>query len=500
MTNTVRIKRRTGGAAGAPTSLLNGELAYNETDGILYYGFGIASGVIAASIIAIAGPGLDSNFVDKTTTQSIAGAKTFTTSIAVPTVVGSDNSTNAASTAWVRGYAQPLSTALTNIAAVVTPGSLTLTATNTYTTRVLATGSASRITVTNGDGVAGNPTVDLATSGIGAGTYSKITVDTYGRATVGAQIATGDVTTALGFTPENVANKGAANGYAGLDGTGKVPTSQLPTSVTGGMNYQGTWNASTNTPTFVSGTGTKGYFYKVTTAGTTSIDGISQWNIGDSIVFDGTVWDKIDGISSEVISVAGRSGAVVLSNTDISGLGTMSTQNSSAVNITGGTVAASTISGNITGNAANVTGTVAVANGGTGAVTLTGYVKGAGTTPLTAVANIPNTDITGLGTMSTQSSGAVNITGGTIAASTISGNIAGNAANVTGTVAVGNGGTGAVTLTGYIKGTGTTPVTASTTIPNTDISGLGTMSTQNAAAVAITGGTIDGITFDGGSF
>jgi hypothetical protein len=59
------------------------------------------------------------------------------------------------------------------------------------------------------------------------------------------------------------------------------------------------------------------------------------------------------------------------------------------------TVAGSKVTGNITGNAANVTGTVAVANGGTGATTLTGYVKGAGTNALTASATIPVADVTG---------------------------------------------------------------------------------------------------------
>lgn len=68
------------------------------------------------------------------------------------------------------------------------------------------------------------------------------------------------------------------------------------------------------------------------------------------------------------------------------------------------------------------------------------------------------------------------------------------------TIGVQYGGTGATTLTGYVKGSGTSALTASATIPNTDISGLGTMSTQNANNVAITGGTIDGITLDGGSY
>lgn len=82
-----------------------------------------------------------------------------------------------------------------------------------------------------------------------------------------------------------------------------------------------------------------------------------------------------------------------------------------------------------------------------------------------------------------------------------------NNSNWSGTaLSVGNGGTGAATLTGYVKGAGTAAMTASATIPNTDITGLGTMSTQNAGSVAITGGSItnlatfDGITIDGGTF
>jgi hypothetical protein len=63
-----------------------------------------------------------------------------------------------------------------------------------------------------------------------------------------------------------------------------------------------------------------------------------------------------------------------------------------------------------------------------------------------------------------------------------------------GTLIVANGGTGATSLTGYVYGNGTSAMTASTTIPNTDITGLGTMSTQNANAVAITGGAINGTT------
>jgi hypothetical protein len=112
---------------------------------------------------------------------------------------------------------------------------------------------------------------------------------------------------------------GAASGIATLDGGGKLTTAQIPASLVGAVQYQGTWNASTNSPALVSSTGAKGQYYKVSVAGATTIDTISQWNVGDTIIFDGTTWDKIDGLSSEVITVAGRFGAVVLAVADVSG-------------------------------------------------------------------------------------------------------------------------------------------------------------------------------------
>jgi predicted heme/steroid binding protein len=85
----------------------------------------------------------------------------------------------------------------------------------------------------------------------------------------------------------------------------------------GGLQYQGTWNASTNTPTITSGVGTDGYFYIVSVAGNTTIDGISGWQVGDWIVFHGSAWQKVDNTES-VTSVNGFTGAVNLTTSNIS--------------------------------------------------------------------------------------------------------------------------------------------------------------------------------------
>jgi hypothetical protein len=133
-----------------------------------------------------------------------------------------------------------------------------------------------------------------------------------------AEADVASLTTDLAAT-EKTANKGAASGYASLDGTGHVPLAQIPPGIAGALQYQGTWNATTNSPALANGVGTQGFFYKVATAGATVIDGNGPWNVGDLILFDGTVWDKIDNYEA-VTSVAGRTGAIVLTEADIASL------------------------------------------------------------------------------------------------------------------------------------------------------------------------------------
>ena len=105
---------------------------------------------------------------------------------------------------------------------------------------------------------------------------------------------------------------GVANGIASLDSTGRIPYSQLPESA---MEYKGTWNANTNTPTLVSGEGVNGDFYVVSVAGTwNNID----WAVGDRVLFDDVTaheWVRLP--AGEVQSVNGKVGAVELEAEDI---------------------------------------------------------------------------------------------------------------------------------------------------------------------------------------
>jgi hypothetical protein len=84
----------------------------------------------------------------------------------------------------------------------------------------------------------------------------------------------------------------------------------------GSTIYQGVWNASTNTPTLASGVGTNGYYYIVNVAGSTNLDGITDWKIGDWAIFNGGVWQKVDNTES-VTSVNGFTGAVSLTTDNI---------------------------------------------------------------------------------------------------------------------------------------------------------------------------------------
>jgi len=101
--------------------------------------------------------------------------------------------------------------------------------------------------------------------------------------------------------------KNMANGYAGLDNDGKLPSGLLPDNLLGNLRYNGVYDASSNTPTLPEASSSAGSYYIVNIAG--SYSGI-PYNVGDWIVSDGTFWSKVDN-SDSVTTVFGRNGNVV---------------------------------------------------------------------------------------------------------------------------------------------------------------------------------------------
>ena len=157
-------------------------------------------------------------------------------------------------------------------------------------------------------------TVPVANGGTGAATLTGyVKGNGTSNMTASSTIPNTDVT---GLGTASTKDAGVANGVATLDGSGTVPISQLPSAVLGALSYQGTWNASTNTPTLTSSVGTKGYYYVVNVAGSTNLNGITDWQVGDWAVYNGTAWQKIDNTDA-VTSVNGYTGTVVLNAADV---------------------------------------------------------------------------------------------------------------------------------------------------------------------------------------
>ena len=149
-------------------------------------------------------------------------------------------------------------------------------------------------------------------------------------------------------------------------------------AVSGGLSYQGTWNASTNTPTLTSSTGTSNYYYVVSVSGSTNLNGITDWVTGDWVIYNGTAWQKIDQ-TNLVTSVNGNTGAVVLTASSVGALDTItSTDGSVTVSGTGTTrdlsVAVASSTYNVLVQVRNTTGatltkgTVVYMSGATGQI------------------------------------------------------------------------------------------------------------------------------------
>jgi hypothetical protein len=334
MANTLRIKRRVSGAAGAPSGLKNAELAFNEVDGILYYGKGTDGNGDATTIPAIAGDGA---FVSLTGTQTISGAKTFSGTLGL-------------AGATIDGFS--------TTGAVTIGGDLTVNGTTTTINSTTVTTDDKNIVL-----------ADTASPSDAAADGGGITL----RGTTDKTWNWVDATDA--WTSSEHINLASGKSYY-IDGSSVLSSTTLGTGVTGssltsvGTIGTGTWQGTTIGVAY-GGTGqtsytdgqllignTAGGLSKATlTAGT----GVTITNGNGSITINstGTTYTAGDGLdeAAGVFSVDLKAnGGLVIESTEL------------AVDL----------------GASSITGTLAVGDGGTGVTTLTGLVKGNGTSAFSA--------------------------------------------------------------------------------------------------------------------
>jgi hypothetical protein len=84
--------------------------------------------------------------------------------------------------------------------------------------------------------------------------------------------------------------KGNIDGIASLDSFGQIPINQFPLN---GLTLKGTWNASLNNPIIIDNSGNTGEYYVISVDGSSNIQGETNWNINDWIIFGNKGWEKI---------------------------------------------------------------------------------------------------------------------------------------------------------------------------------------------------------------
>lgn len=159
--------------------------------------------------------------------------------------------------------------------------------------------------------------------------------------------------------------KGIPNGVAPLDASGLVPLEHLNVS---GLTFAGAWNAATNTPTLLDGTGTVGMFYKVSAPGTYNFgNGEYVFSEGDWVMYAAGVWQRI-GVHEAVTSVNGKTGMITLTAADVGALPSDYSSPVASVNGKTGTVVLT--AADVGALPSGYTAPVTSVNGKSGAVTI----------------------------------------------------------------------------------------------------------------------------------
>ena len=256
--------------------------------------------------------------------------------------------------------------------------------------------------------VYGNNPYNIWTNGVkrvtvdGSGNVTVTGTVTASPATLDTQLATLGQVKGITDFKINLTEKGANNGLATLDLSGKVPLSQLPS---GSDINKGTWNASTNSPVLADGTGSAGWYYYVSAAGTQNLgSGSVSYMIGDRVNYNGSIWQRIPNYQS-VSSVNGQTGIVSLSTSNILESGNLYYTESrvsanTAVAANTAKVSNATHTGDVTGSTALTLATVNsnVGTFGNASNSTTQTVNAKGLT--TAISNVPiqiaESQVTGL--------------------------------------------------------------------------------------------------------
>ena len=323
------------------------------------------------------------------------------------------------------------------------------------------------------------------------------------------------VTVAIASTGVSANTYGSASVIPQITVNAQGQITSVTNVSTNAPSYQGTWNASTNTPTLTSSVGTQGYYYVVSTAGTTSLNGVANWSVGDWAIFSGGVWEKIPGSNSESFT------SLTTVNLAVTGLTGYMYANGSGNVTASTTIPTSSLSGTVS-LTTQVSGTLPVANGGTGVTASTGAnsvvlrdsnsnvtgnilfsgftnVTAAGTTTTLTASSTPNWVITGSGGQTFQLPNATTLTTGIIYSfnnNQTSGALTINNASGTLVVSVPSGGYVVLTLLTNAVSAGTwdyhfqAPSNVSWSTNTFSYSGSMTSATWNGVAIgAIYGGT-----------